>query len=98
MYYSTDIFKSIGLDSDWSTYATLILAAIQVAMTFVSMVLVEVAGRRILLLGGLSGMSFFCFVLSIARILSVNIKALMINYAYERPLMITLNKRIKLNG
>ena len=47
------------------------LSVIQVIMTFVSMALIEKAGRRILLLVGLSGMCLLSFGLAISRILSV---------------------------
>ena len=72
IFYSTEIFTSVGLKEDtWAVYATIMLSVIQFVMTFASMGLIERAGRRILLLVGLSGMCFFSFGLAISRILSV---------------------------
>ncbi|XP_014287744.1 solute carrier family 2, facilitated glucose transporter member 1 isoform X2 [Halyomorpha halys] len=56
MYYSTNIFKSAQLSETAAQYATLSMGAMNSAMTVVSLVLVEKAGRKTLLLVGFSGM------------------------------------------
>ncbi|UYV66331.1 SLC2A4 [Cordylochernes scorpioides] len=70
IYFSTEIFQSAGLSSQTALYATLATGSINVAMTFVSLVLVERLGRRTLHLTGLGGMMAltvglaFCLALS----------------------------------
>merc|ERR1719356_2161192 len=54
MFYSTSIFKSAGLDDQESQGATLGMGAMNVAMTFVSLALIEKAGRKVLMVSGLS--------------------------------------------
>ncbi|XP_072946959.1 solute carrier family 2, facilitated glucose transporter member 1-like [Epargyreus clarus] len=54
--FSTDIFKRAGLHEQQSQYATLGMGAMNVVITVVSLVLVERAGRKTLLLTGFSGM------------------------------------------
>ena len=72
MFYSTDLITDVGIENEYAPYGTIAINSIQVLMTFVSMVVIEIAGRRLLLLGGLIGMSLFCFLLSIARVVSVS--------------------------
>lgn len=72
MFYSTSIFKSIGLDGQWPIYATILLNAVQFVMTLVCLFIIDRAGRRILLIAGMLGMCVFSFLLSISRILAVN--------------------------
>jgi len=66
IFFSTQIFMSAGLDEATSQYATLGMGAMNVCMTFVSLVLVEKSGRKTLMLVGLGGMFvdvvllFFC--------------------------------------
>ncbi|XP_028967740.1 solute carrier family 2, facilitated glucose transporter member 1 [Galendromus occidentalis] len=69
-YFSTDIFTGAGLSRDAAANATLAVSVINVLMTFVSLVLVERAGRRQLLLIGLGGMAVLTVVLTIS--LSMN--------------------------
>jgi hypothetical protein len=40
-------------------------------MTFVSMALIDVTGRRVLMIIGCFGMSFFCVLLTVSRELAV---------------------------
>merc|ERR1712213_68648 len=54
IFYSTDIFKEAGLNPTQSQSATLGMGAMNVAMTFVSLALIEKAGRKVLMLSGLS--------------------------------------------
>jgi len=56
IFYSTSIFKSAGLDEYKAQVATLGMGACNVAMTLVSLVLIEKAGRKTLMLTGLSVM------------------------------------------
>jgi len=56
IFYSTSIFKSAGLDEHKAQVATLGMGACNVAMTLVSLVLIEKAGRKTLMLTGLSVM------------------------------------------
>ncbi|XP_023955169.2 solute carrier family 2, facilitated glucose transporter member 1 isoform X1 [Bicyclus anynana] len=56
IFFSTDIFSSAGLSESQSQYATLGMGAMNVVMTVVSLLLVEKAGRKTLLLTGFSGM------------------------------------------
>ncbi|KAL3080558.1 hypothetical protein niasHS_013752 [Heterodera schachtii] len=55
MFYSSDIFKSAGLDKMWQNIATCIMGAVNVSMTVVSVYMVERSGRRTLHLIGLLG-------------------------------------------
>merc|ERR1712241_1236350 len=54
IFYSTSIFEKAGLDKDQSQSATLGMGAMNVLMTIVSLVLIEKAGRKTLMLVGLS--------------------------------------------
>ncbi|CAH0557960.1 unnamed protein product [Brassicogethes aeneus] len=65
MFFSSKIFQMAGLQPPSSTYATLGMGAINVLMTLVSMVLVEKAGRKTLLLIGFGGMTVDTFLLFI---------------------------------
>jgi len=53
IFYSTDIFKNAGLDAQASQSATLGMGSMNVLMTFVSLVLIEKAGRKTLMVIGL---------------------------------------------
>ncbi|CAH0404111.1 unnamed protein product [Chilo suppressalis] len=64
--FSTDIFKKANLSEAQSQYATLGTGVMNVVMTVVSLVLVEAAGRRTLLLAGFSGMFVVTVLLCIA--------------------------------
>ncbi|XP_075744944.1 solute carrier family 2, facilitated glucose transporter member 1 isoform X2 [Rhipicephalus microplus] len=65
IFFSTDIFKTAGLSVEGALRATLGLGLVNVLMTLVSMVVVERAGRRTLLLTGLAGMAICTVVLTI---------------------------------
>merc|ERR1712176_888490 len=56
IFFSTSIFSSAGLSESDAQSATLGMGAMNVAMTFVSLVLIEKAGRKTLMLIGLSVM------------------------------------------
>ncbi|XP_068084549.1 solute carrier family 2, facilitated glucose transporter member 1 isoform X2 [Anabrus simplex] len=65
MFFSTKIFGMAGLDDENSQYATLGMGSVNVVMTLVSLVLVEKAGRKTLLLVGFSGMCIDTVLLTI---------------------------------
>lgn len=73
MFYSTEIFKMSGLTSSGATYATLGMGSINVVMTIISLVLVEKAGRKTLLLIGFVGMTIDTLLLAIALNFAVSI-------------------------
>ncbi|CAD0207144.1 unnamed protein product [Chrysodeixis includens] len=61
IFFSTAIFQKVQLGTAQSQYATLGMGAMNVLMTGISLLLVEVAGRKTLLLTGFAGM-FSCTV------------------------------------
>lgn len=63
--FSTEIFQDAGLSDSDSRYATVGMGGINVLMTIISLVLVEKAGRRTLLLTGLAGMAVVAMILTI---------------------------------
>ena len=65
IYFSTDIFKSAGLSTETSQYATLGMGGMNVLMTIVSLILIERAGRKTLMLVGLIGMLIDVILLTI---------------------------------
>ena len=73
IYYSTSIFEGAGLSSDNANYATIGTAGVNVAMTFVSVILMDRAGRRTLHLSGLSGMFLSAGVLTVAFVFQVSL-------------------------
>ena len=69
IFYSTSIFKSAGLDAQASQSATLGMGTMNVLMTFVSLVLIEKAGRKTLMVIGLAVM-FLMTTLLLAGLLT----------------------------
>ena len=65
IYYSTEIFEGAGLSKENSQYATVGVGGVNVAMTFVSALIMDRAGRRTLHLIGLGGMFVGSLVLTI---------------------------------
>merc|ERR1712062_950821 len=53
IFFSTKIFEEAGLSSQSAQSATLGMGGMNVAMTFISLVLIEKAGRKTLMLTGL---------------------------------------------
>lgn len=75
-YYSTDVFKSAGLDSTQAKYATSAVGGCMVLMTLVSIPLMDQAGRRTLHLTGLGGMfltSIFLTISLLVKVINCNI-------------------------
>ena len=64
-FYSTDIFENAGFKGQAAVYCTIILGVVQLVMTFVCMVIVDKAGRKILLLIGMAGMCVSSFGLAL---------------------------------
>ena len=57
MFFSTGIFKNAGLEKEEAKLATVIVGVVNVAMTVVSMFIVDKAGRKKLLIAGYAGMA-----------------------------------------
>lgn len=73
MFYSTSIFESSGLDGLKALYATIGMGGINVLMTLISVVMVEKAGRRTLLLIGFGGMAVVTLLLTVFMLLYVRV-------------------------
>ena len=56
MFFSTKIFSSAGLDEFNSQMASVGMGLMNVIMTFMSMILINVAGRKTLMISGLTVM------------------------------------------
>ena len=82
IFYSTQIFKSAGLNASQSQSATLGMGAMNVAMTFVSLALIEKAGRKTLMIAGLTGM-FLMTTLLLASLLTFVSKQIVKIYVYH---------------
>lgn len=52
LYYSTKLFKANGLSEDSATYATIGIGGVLLAVTIVSVFIIDRLGRRVLLIGG----------------------------------------------
>jgi len=73
IFFSTKIFETAGLTESASQSATLGMGAMNVAMTFVSLVLIEKAGRKTLMITGLCIMIVMTTLLLISLLLSKTI-------------------------
>lgn len=73
MFFSTKIFTMAQLDKTAAQNATMAVGAMNVVMTFVSLILVEKAGRKTLLLAGFSGMFIDTALLAICLAFAVSI-------------------------
>uniref|UniRef100_A0A2P2I4R0 Solute carrier family 2, facilitated glucose transporter member 1-like n=1 Tax=Hirondellea gigas TaxID=1518452 RepID=A0A2P2I4R0_9CRUS len=65
IFFSTKIYESAGLGEDEALYATIAMGSMNVLMTLVSLVMVEKAGRKTLMLTGLGGMAIVCVFLTL---------------------------------
>lgn len=65
VFFSTKIFKMAQLSDEHAQFATIAMGTMNVIMTVISLVLVEKAGRKTLLLVGFIGMFFDTFLLAI---------------------------------
>ncbi|XP_054271345.1 solute carrier family 2, facilitated glucose transporter member 1-like isoform X1 [Macrosteles quadrilineatus] len=68
MFFSTSIFKEAKLSDTNAQLATLLMGTVNVLMTLVSLVLVEKAGRKTLLLIGFGGMFIDTILLTIGLV------------------------------
>jgi len=66
LYYSTKLFVQVGMSPDKGQAATCGVGVLSVLMTAIVIVLVEVKGRRFLMLLGLGGMGLLYIVVTIA--------------------------------
>ncbi|XP_018895971.1 solute carrier family 2, facilitated glucose transporter member 1 isoform X2 [Bemisia tabaci] len=78
MFFSTKIFKMAQLSDEAAQYSTLGMGSMNVLMTLISLVLVEKAGRKTLLLIGFSGMFVDTVLLTIC--LAFVEKSIVISY------------------
>nr|KAI8752096.1 solute carrier family 2; facilitated glucose transporter member 1-like isoform X1 [Biomphalaria glabrata] len=69
-YYSANLFKSAGLSPSTATHATSGVGGVMVVMTFVTIFLMDRAGRRTLHLVGLGGMFIFSILMTLTLSLS----------------------------
>merc|ERR1711976_275973 len=76
IFFSTSIFKEAGLDETQAQSATLGMGAMNVAMTFVSLVLIEKAGRKTLMIIGLSVMVVTTTMLLVCLLAAESVPAL----------------------
>ena len=72
-YYSTDIFTNAGLTEDVAKYSTIGVGVVMVAMSLVSIMLMDRTGRRTLHLYGLGGMFIASMFLSIVLLFRVSV-------------------------
>ncbi|KOB77289.1 Glucose transporter, partial [Operophtera brumata] len=95
VFFSTDIFRKVKLSNTHSQYASLGMGAMNVLMTVISLLLVERAGRKTLLLTGFSGMLLCSVSLCIANLyVSMNvlmtvISLLLVERAGRKTLLLT---------
>ncbi|XP_044267819.1 solute carrier family 2, facilitated glucose transporter member 1-like isoform X1 [Tribolium madens] len=66
IFYSTETFISGGLSEQNAQYATIGIGLVNLIMTVISMMLVDIAGRKTLLLVGFGGMAIDTLLLSMA--------------------------------
>jgi len=84
IFYSTSIFKSAGLDEAMAQGATLGMGACNVMMTFVSLILIEKAGRKTLMIAGL------CVMLVTTTMILICLKVENETFAYISIAMVIL--------
>lgn len=65
-FYTNKIFESAGFTNETATKISVLIGALNVAMTFVSMSLMEKAGRKSLMVYGYGIMILFCVLLAVA--------------------------------
>lgn len=74
MFFSTKIFTMAQLDKNSAQNATMGVGAMNVLMTFISLILVERAGRKTLLMIGFTGMFVDTALLAICLAFAVSIR------------------------
>lgn len=83
IYFSTDIFNEAGLDSVTSQYATLGMGGMNVLMTVISLLIIERAGRKTLMLVGLGGMLIDVILLTVCLALKVHRKLYSVDHCWK---------------
>merc|ERR1712038_1358752 len=76
IFYSTSIFREAGLNDEASQGATLGMGSMNVLMTIVSLVLIEKAGRKTLMLVGLRSMLLMTTLLLVSILTYSSISAM----------------------
>ncbi len=86
MYYSADIFRSVGFSTDSAIWQTVIIGTINLIGTIIGMFAIDKIGRRKLLLGGSLSMSLFLLlfgVLTLTGYQGFGLLLLMIGFAFS---------------
>ena len=71
IYYAPEIFKNIGFGTNSALYQTVIIGTTNTIFTFIAIWLIDKAGRRTLLLWGVSGMTICLFAVGLMFYLEV---------------------------
>jgi SP family arabinose:H+ symporter-like MFS transporter len=71
IYYAPEIFKNIGFGTNSALYQTVIIGTTNTIFTFIAIWLIDKAGRRTLLLWGVSGMTICLFAIGLMFYLEV---------------------------
>lgn len=71
IYYAPEIFKNIGFGTNSALYQTVIIGTTNTIFTFIAIWLIDKAGRRTLLLWGVSGMIICLFAIGLMFYLEV---------------------------
>jgi SP family arabinose:H+ symporter-like MFS transporter len=71
IYYAPEIFKNIGFGTNSALYQTVIIGTTNTIFTFIAIWLIDKAGRRTLLLWGVSGMTICLFAIVLMFYLEV---------------------------
>ena len=72
LYYSTGLFQKAGLPEEIAKFMTIGIGVIMVAMTLITMPLMDRMGRRTLHLYGLGGMFIFSVFITISFLTKVS--------------------------
>lgn len=72
IYYAPEIFKSVGFGTESALFQTVIIGVVNVLFTFVAIWLIDQAGRKTLLLYGVSGMIICLFGMGISFYLDLS--------------------------
>ena len=86
MYYSADIFRSVGFTTDSAIWQTVIIGATNLIATIVGMLLIDKVGRRRLLLSGSLSMALFLALFGILTLVGYQgfgLLILMIGFAFS---------------
>lgn len=92
-YYSTDIFTNAGLTEDVAKYSTIGVGVVMVAMSLVSIMLMDRTGRRTLHLYGLGGMFIASMFLSIVLLFRVRglLLSIICTHTFSLPVFVQVD-------